>query len=210
MTFPNGKQYSGTFSIVGRNDILTATHCVYQPDDGGLATKLDFYLAADYNKVTNRFEDYGYQFSVTPNSSNTTYFSSSFQDKDNSTLSGAESSYDIALIGLNFPIGDTYGYLNLNPLITTGKGEVVGYPSESTGMMRKDITFNTSNHSGYSWNTNTTPWSYEYSNWDIFTSSEELRPGNSGGPLLIGKYLAGVVSSGGVGSSSTFARVRTV
>lgn len=39
VTFPNSKQYTGTFSLVGRNDILTATHVVFSPNDGGLATK---------------------------------------------------------------------------------------------------------------------------------------------------------------------------
>ena len=51
VTFPNSKQYSGSFSLVGRNDILTATHVVFNPELGGLATKLEFYLGAGYINI---------------------------------------------------------------------------------------------------------------------------------------------------------------
>jgi V8-like Glu-specific endopeptidase len=86
VTFPNSKQYSGTFSLVGRNDILTATHVVFNPELGGLATKLEFYLGADYNKITGEFETRGYQFTVIPNANNVKYFNSAYQDSDDTGL----------------------------------------------------------------------------------------------------------------------------
>jgi Ca2+-binding RTX toxin-like protein len=182
-TYSNGHQTVGTFSVVGRNDILTATHCVYNPDRGGLAAKLDFYLGADFNNMTDRFEDEGNHFSVVPSSSNALYFRATFQDSDNTTLTLSESQYDIALIGLDYAIGDTTGYLTLNPLINkAGEGQAVGYPSDSTGMMSKDISF--------------FPYNSSYYLYNVIRSLDLLKPGNSGGPLLVENYVIGVASAG--------------
>lgn len=37
-TWSEGSESIGTFSLVGRNDLLTAAHFVYDPDVGGWAT----------------------------------------------------------------------------------------------------------------------------------------------------------------------------
>jgi glutamyl endopeptidase len=37
--WPDGTMTTSTCSLVGRNDILTAGHCVYDPDRGGWAAE---------------------------------------------------------------------------------------------------------------------------------------------------------------------------
>lgn len=39
-TFPNGQSYIGSGALVGPNDVLTAGHVLYSPDDGGYATSV--------------------------------------------------------------------------------------------------------------------------------------------------------------------------
>lgn len=55
-TFADGYQILGTGSVIGRNDILTASHVVYDPDHGGYARILGLYPAVDYNAQSGRFE----------------------------------------------------------------------------------------------------------------------------------------------------------
>ena len=50
VTWPDGTSSTGSCAVVGRNDILTATHVVYSPDRGGWATELSFYFGADYTR----------------------------------------------------------------------------------------------------------------------------------------------------------------
>jgi Ca2+-binding RTX toxin-like protein len=185
VTFPNSKQYSGTFSLVGRNDILTATHIVFSPEDGGLATKLEFYLGADYNKITGSFETRGYEFTVIPNQNNVKYFNLANQDSDNTTLTSKESQYDVALVGTNFEVGDIYGWLKINPFYTPGTSLLssIGYPANTSGMMVKALSIRSNSYN------------------DIFINNENdaIRPGNSGGPLLDNNYVVGVASAGSSG-----------
>jgi len=47
--------------VVGKNNILTATHVIYNPDRGGWAKDLEFYFGADYNHALGYFESYDYR-----------------------------------------------------------------------------------------------------------------------------------------------------
>jgi Ca2+-binding RTX toxin-like protein len=178
-----GGATSGTFSIVGQNDVLTATHLVYDPDKGGKPTSVELYIAADYNQTTDRFDDEGTKISV--NVDNIQYQDQVYTDRNNELLTSYESSYDVAVIGLDTSIGDTYGYLKLNPFITqldNFQVLAVGYPVDGTGMMQGSVT----------------P-SMDSNIW--ITNTEDLKPGNSGGPLLVAQNVIGVASAAGSDTS---------
>ena len=139
VTFPDGTQSRGTCSLVGQNDILTATHVVYSPDNGGWADSYDFYFGADYNDMTGQFEDYGFEY--TPSQWEVIGWpDQAFTDDDNGTMILSELQYDSALIGVSDAIGDTLGWLGLSPGYDgTYLSEAVGYPVDTTGMMQEDI-----------------------------------------------------------------------
>ncbi|BAP45635.1 DUF4214 domain-containing protein [Pseudomonas sp. LJDD11] len=187
-TFASGDVYIGSGSVVGRNDILTATHVVYDPDLGGYATRLEFYVGADYNFRTGRFDstplvsltDADWQVLAYPNQV--------FQNSNNNTLTQAESQYDVALIGLDVAVGDQVGYMGL----ASGYNQSIwansfGYPGGSTGLMYGSAYI----HHDARYSTYT---AYAYEGSDI------LDRGSSGGPLYVtdstGSYVIGVKSSG--------------
>jgi V8-like Glu-specific endopeptidase len=196
VSWPSGEQTIGTFSVVGRNDLLTAGHMVYNPDYGGYATDFEFYLAADYNFQTNRFDDQGnvlrfQKFELFA------FASQLYQDRDNSTVTDAESQYDVALIGLDTAVGDQYGWLTLSKGYDSAQTALaIGYPSASysTGMMLDSVPVSA------------------LTSAEIYTSSRaSLSEGSSGGPLLAysggstpSKNIIGVMSSTD-GSSNSWA-----
>ena len=61
VTWADGTRTSGSAAVVGKNNILTATHVIYNPDRGGWAKDLEFYFGADYNHALGYFESYGYR-----------------------------------------------------------------------------------------------------------------------------------------------------
>ncbi|MBS0371865.1 MAG: Ig-like domain-containing protein [Proteobacteria bacterium] len=177
-TWADGSQTRGTCSIVGTNDILTAGHCVYNPDMGGYAKSFDFYFGADYNAVTNVYESWVAHPSYTKWEA-ITWPDNIYQDGDNQTMLQSESQFDIALIGIDRAIGDTLGWLGLDPNQDgTVNASAIGYPAGSTGMMQQEVTV-TSN-----------PF---YSVYDA--PQDVMGAGSSGGPLLVGKYVIGVKST---------------
>jgi V8-like Glu-specific endopeptidase len=177
-SWPDGTVTFGTCSVVGRNDILTALHCIYNPDKGGLASGLKFYFGADYNETTGLFESIVY----TPAFSKiavAALVDRVFVDADHSTMTKAEAAYDVALIGIDAPLGDTLGWLSLASEYTGSQtGSSVGYPVGSTGMMMETVNV------------------VRDSAWGIFNSATEtMGAGSSGGPLLINGMVAGVKST---------------
>ncbi len=179
VTFPDGYQARGTCTLVGINDILTATHMVYAPDHGGWADDYTFNFGADYNDTTGYFEDYGYEYS--PSEWSTSAWPDQvFNDSNNELLTLSESEYDIAIIGVNAPIGDELGWLGIDPgYYGDFSANAVGYPVGATGMMRETV------------------YASENPNYYLFESYyDSMGPGSSGGPLLIGNYVIGVKSTG--------------
>lgn len=187
-TFANGSVFTGSGAVVGRNDILTATHVVYDPDLGGYATRLEFYIGADYNHQTRRFDSNPLISLTNAQWQVLAYPNQVFRDNDNSTVTLAESQYDVALIGLNVAVGNTVGYMGLasgynqNQWATT-----IGYPGGSTGLMQGQAYIHAdSRYSTY------TAYSRE--------GSDILGSGSSGGPLYVsdstGVHVIGVKSSG--------------
>ncbi|NBW13575.1 MAG: calcium-binding protein, partial [Caulobacteraceae bacterium] len=186
--FQNGKNVGGTFCIVGRNDILSASHVFL--DEQGLPPKAAyFYLAADYNSVTNRLEYFPNPiYTYTASTGSLLNFSEIHKDSDNSTLTISETKYDVALIGLNSAIGDRYGYLQIDPFAKPDNCLSIGYPAGSTGMMYRYVNATEYTKSFYELLFNSTaPTS--------FSAPSALHPGDSGGPLLSGNSVIGVASS---------------
>ena len=180
VVFPDGTSARGTASIVGENDILTATHVVYSPDNGGWADSYEFYFGADYNDTTDTFEDYGYHYTPTQWLVNG-WPDSAFTDSDNSTMIYSEVEYDIAVIGVNDSIGIQLGHLGLAAGYNSGSilANAVGYPVGATGMLEQFVEVE------------------KNSFYDLYNSSDKVfDSGSSGGPLLIDNNIIGVKSTG--------------
>ena len=190
---PDGRVHQGTFALVGRNDFLTATHMVID-DAAQLVQRIDFFLGVDLNRQSGHFSgSTGASFAGTlefaprsvitwtPSTGSLLAFPTEFnQDDAVTTLTESEAPYDLALIGVNQAIGDEIGWLDMNPLIRSADDALsVGYPQDSPGMMARPVSALRSDA------------------YDLFTSAGgELRPGDSGGPLMAGGDVIGVASGG--------------
>lgn len=179
VTWPDGTRSSGSAAVVGRNDILTAAHIVYSPDRGGWATDFDFYFGADYNKLTGRFEGYGYSLTSGFRWEIRAGISGSFQDSNNSRFTSSESQYDVAIIGVSVEIGRQTGWFGLDPGSDFTQAAIVaGYPRGATGMMTERVTVESS-----FW-------------WGIYQGISQVDSGSSGGPLFTDEnYIIGVTSA---------------
>ncbi|WP_417539508.1 DUF4214 domain-containing protein [Marinobacter sp.] len=189
VTFPNGSVALGTGALVGRNDVLTATHVLYNPDAGGWARDIRISLGADYNTSNFRYEspslinldDVGWSLYGFP--------AATFREGAHQTLTFRESQSDIALIGLSLPVGDQLGYFEMAPgYDTTQVAYQIGYPLGSTGMMFGALSVQ--HNVGY----------------EIYQAStgggnELMGQGSSGGPLFV--FNNGVPTIIGVRSSGT-------
>lgn len=181
----NGQITLGTCVVVGSNDILTAGHCVYSPDQGGYAQSFKFYFGADYNSVTNRFESKGIELSSGFTTSLTTW-SGAYRDSSNETFLSIESQYDIALLGVSTAIGTQTGWLGMDFDSDVGaiSATEVGYPASSNGMMTGNVNVSRHPYLG------------------IYTSqTASIGPGSSGGPLLANGSVIGIKSAGDSSSS---------
>lgn len=190
----DGHVQQGTFALVGRNDFLTATHLVIDPSTGQPVRRIDFFLGVDFNRTYGSFSgSTGMRLagsmeymphpviSWTPASGTLLSFPADFnQDGLLSTLTDAEAQHDLALVGVDQAIGDRLGWLRMNPLIVDVSDALsIGYPQHATGMMTRPVAAELSRRHG------------------IFTTENgALRPGDSGGPLLVNGDLVGVASGG--------------
>lgn len=174
----DGSESRGTCTLVGRNDILTAGHVIYDPSRGGWAKSLNFYFGADYNARTGVFEILGVQ----PNHTQwriVAWPDQTFTDSNHDTMVLGESEFDVALIGIDVPLGDTLGWMGLDPGQNRALNvQAVGYPAGSTGMMQEYVTVSPSASAGA-----------------YVSSYSVMGPGSSGGPLLDGNYVVGVKST---------------
>ena len=189
VSFPAGSIYRGTGALVGRNDVLTATHMLYNPDYGGWATGIDFYFGADYNAREDRYEsgtllnqgNYRWEANAWPGGV--------YQDDDTQGMTLSEVQSDVALIGLDIPVGDDRGWFALSPGYDRPQWAYqIGYPDGSTGMMLGRALIN--KESGYE----------VYSGY-YRQGTDIMGKGSSGGPLFV--YENGVPTIIGVKSAGT-------
>ena len=187
-TFADGTVTLGTGALVGKNDVLTATHVVYQPGRGGNAVSIQVTPGADFNGVTGVMESAPYgSFTGTINLS---FPTETFSDGNNATTSLLEVPSDIALIGLTKAVGFDTGWYGLTPgrNLTQEWAVEVGYPGDGTGMMKGDTLAHSSNGL----------WIAAYA----YDASTLLGAGSSGGPLYIQDgYLSSIIGVKSSGNS---------
>ncbi|MBP2297163.1 trypsin-like peptidase domain-containing protein [Azospirillum rugosum] len=173
--------YTGSGFLVGRNDVITASHVVYNASLGGKPSSIKIYPSYNPGKSDNKH--YGV--------AKAQFFTNFDPDSDGKLISGdfyrntqAGSEIDAALLTLSDPIGDTYGYFGIDWNYAGGSVGVLGYPAKygryetyDSGSVRKSSVD-----------------SVYYVNADL-----EINPGNSGGPIFYdngsGPFAIGIVST---------------
>ncbi len=178
-TFPNGQTYSGSGAIVGENDILTASHLIYSPSDGGLAEDVDVFPGLD-------------GFGTSSDSYDAEYFNYFEVDQDgDGLLSRFDSEDDLAILGCNTYLTDESETFQIDPYGSSGYYRLTGYPGLYADASGPRMT----NDYGYV---------KDNSYSDVFDyRTIESYPGSSGGPLW---YLEeGEASIVGVASTSGWA-----
>ena len=203
----DGSALLGSFAQVGPNDILTATHVVYDSRTGRPFDRIDFFLGVDFNKLKGTFTGsngllYGGSLEFQPypvytwtptTGSIVGHPQQVFADSDNVTATATESSADFALLGFNQLLGDG-SWLGLNPLATQAfDALVLGYPSDCTGLIEARTTVQQ-------------VVSNDANTWE---APAILRAGSSGGPLLLHANIVGVASAGS-NITSVWGNVRDV
>lgn len=196
--FPDGEYARGTAALVGRNDVLTATHVLYNPDHGGWAEEIEFYFGVDYNARLDRLESPSlydmdsYQWEATA------WPGYVYQDFDNETMTLSEIQGDLALIGLDHAVGDYLGWFGLAPGYDNPMWAYqLGYPVGSSGLMEGQALL--SKPSGYD--------VYSAFSWQ---GSDIMGAGSSGGPLYVmenGQATLIGVKSAGTESTSYWADI---
>ena len=171
---------TGSGFIVGKNDVLTAAHVIFDSTRGGLADEILVYPSYDPNDISNDFYspvDIKYYDNFDPNGDG--YILPG--DNNISSLAGTE--IDIAHLKFEENLESKYGSFGVDTDFSIGEVSVVGYPVKfnfspifDNGNIVKDLI------DDY----------FSYSNL-------ELSSGNSGGPIYYdngqGPYAVGIVST---------------
>jgi V8-like Glu-specific endopeptidase len=183
--WPNGQISSGSGALVGRNDILTATHVVFNPSRGGAATSFDFYFQANYNGIDNVMYSYGDALKGQKVGENLSMLQWSkevynLDTLDDFTVTQEESQYDNALIGITRPLGDKYGWFEMaEGYDHTSYATAYGFPIDCKGIQtdRQFVMSSTEAH--------------------VYASNDNrMGIGSSGGPLVVNGKVIGVKSAG--------------
>jgi V8-like Glu-specific endopeptidase len=173
--FPSGEMYTGSGVVVGRNDVLTASHLIYSVEEGGLAEDITVYPGRNGSDMP--FGSYDWDF--------VSYFEVDL-DGDG-YLYKSDSEKDLAVIGFDQPIGDETGWFGLDGNGTSGNYNLTGYP----GIYADETGVRMTNDYGFASKDEKSVFNY---------SSMEINPGNSGGPLW---YLSDLQDPFVVGIAST-------
>ncbi len=171
-TFPNGTVATGSGVLVGPNDVLTASHVVYDGGYGGAATSVRVIPAYDPSPLE---QPYG-----SINATSWSYWTGFDPDNDGLLFAGnggpglAGSEIDYAMINLSVAIGDRTGWMGIDPNFGSGYVNVTGYP----GVYNR----NPMNEVGFVYE--------DPVDFVIRFAGLEIHGGNSGGPVWY--YLNGV------------------
>lgn len=183
-----GSEWSvGSGVLVGRNDVLTASHVIYDPLYG-LADEVNVYFG--YNPYaagpSYRVQYFEYYTDFDPDGDGLLYAGDGYPGD---SLGGAER--DIALLSLGEAVGDWLGFMGMTRTFTSGYANVTGHPGYYDNYMTNDY--------GYV--------SLDYTDHYFDISGLEINPGNSGGPIWFdngsGPHVVGVVSTSGAAASIT-------
>lgn len=173
-TFIDGTRVSGSGALVGRNDVLTAAHVLYDPVLGA-ATNVQVEFGRDgRSRPIDTFD-----------ATELSYYE--LDTEEPGLLSQSESEYDFALVSLSDAVGDDIGWFALGDYAPGKEYRVTGYPGiyrDASGpRMIEDIGT-----------------SMPMPNYDLIDLSDfEINPGNSGGPVwyssIEGPVVIGAVST---------------
>jgi V8-like Glu-specific endopeptidase len=177
-TWNDGTTITGSGVMVGPNDVLTASHIIYDVNHGGVATSVVVSPGRDGGSLP-----YG-----SHSTSRINYFPVDLNG--DGFLTRQESQYDFAVLGLSTRVGDQTGWFGIDPTAGRGTYHVTGYPgvyADASGpRMTDDLGTATPSSVAYLFN---------------FSSNIEVNPGNSGGPVwystATGPNVVGVVSTTG-------------
>lgn len=183
------ESYTGSGVLVGQNDVLTASHVIYDASLGGLADNIQVYFSydPDDSDVSDYYEAFPNYYFTDFNPSG----GSQLERGDNisGTLSGAEK--DIALLSINSSAGFSYGWYGIDYFYTSGNVSVTGHP----GIHNLNMVIDTD----YAFRDNIDNY--------VNTLSLDINGGQSGGPIWHGSanspYVVGVVSTGEAAASVT-------
>ena len=142
------------------NDVLTASHMLWQTDHGGAATSVTVYAGADGGAYP-----FGAEAAAQWN-----YYQ--INDHDN-LISQSDAQYDVGIISLSTTEGYQTGWFGMDPNLSSGWYNLTGYPdiydvggqdkmTNDWGYVQEDPNY----------------WTFNY----VDISSN---PGNSGGPLSV-------------------------
>jgi len=170
--------YVGTGILVGRNDVLTASHIVYRTGYGpadAIAILPSYNPSDDNTAYKALFWDYYTDFD--PDGDGLVV------DGDNNLYTREGSEIDIALITLEDPIGDTYGWMGMREYFQNGNVAITGHPYSYNGFMSE---------------IHITAYRDSIDNF-IHVSGNGIGPGSSGSPVWIdtvdGPIVVGIISS---------------
>ena len=173
----------GSGTIVGNNDILTASHVVYDERYGGWATETKIYTSYDAY-LSDPSSYYSYAFGSAYNWDENGDGLQNIGNNNPNTL--GESEKDIALLSLTTDIGSIYGSMGYKFDFSSGTASKLGYPEKYDNSLMYDegLIFKDS-----------------IDNYFIFEDNEiEINSGDSGGPIYInsggntGYEVIGVIS----------------
>ncbi|WP_306149389.1 MULTISPECIES: trypsin-like peptidase domain-containing protein [unclassified Roseibium] len=174
--------YTGSGVLVGRNDILTAAHVVYDPI-WGIADDIVLYPSYDPDDFSNDTVEWStvhYFPDFDPDADGRLYWG----DFNSGTL--GETELDIALFTLSEAAGDVYGWMGMDYGFNGGNVGVLGYP----GIYGRQPMYDTGSVSNAPFN------DYAF----LYNGDLEVNSGNSGGPIFYdygdGPYVVGIVSTG--------------
>ena len=178
--FADGSLASGSGVMVGRNDVLTASHVIYSVESGGLATEITVYAGRDGGNLPFGAADV----------QSASYFE--VDQNGDGLLSTDESETDVAILGLTSALGDQTGVFVIDPTPTGGSFHVTGYPgvyADDTGPRLTDDTG--------------TATVSPTDDLLLYNDNLEVNSGNSGGPVWYSEnsieYVVSVVSTEGWG-----------
>lgn len=173
-TFSDGSRASGTGTLVGRNDVLTSAHVIYD-SVLGIADSVSVALGRD-----GASQPYG-----TLDAAAFNYFE--LNTATPGFITQSESEFDIALVSLAEAVGDDIGWFALGDFAGGETYRVTGYP----GVYRDASGPRLMEDTGF---TNAIP------GFDLVALDNiEINPGNSGGPVWYndpnGPVVVGAVST---------------
>ena len=139
-TFPNGMFSIGSGVMVGRNDVLTAAHVIYEPAWGGFASQVVATPAAVVGPP--------FQAPYSASFARITAADTQFDPNSNRLIEAGNrgpgyvgSERDIVFLTLDIPLGDRTGWMALGPGFKQGYANLSGYPAVHRHALTNDTAW---------------------------------------------------------------------